>query len=314
MSLPKSFFNALRVAKIIDDWEDPSFCWKKAFISAAFSQAAYHHIPEFELENINRANLIPCSTYRQALQTGRFQDIQILEKESELPMLIHSSSLFVSVVFKVDQVVFVSLRGTQQLYDWFVNIQVGKMKNPNFPPSRGEQRFHSGFYKAIGREMGKLSDAIVEKFGNTIFVCATGHSLGGALAAILNATKNSWVDSRPFHYRFEEENVFKPKIICCYTFGMPRYGNFNTIVGLPGPYHVYNKNDIVPTVPPRMLGYEDCLNEYCISGNGKIEDTNRKGNSFGQFIFKLLTKKGILEHDIELYVNRIQALAGINSR
>lgn len=309
MSDNKRLWEAIRAAKDIDDWGERSFSWEKAYISSVFSQTAYKHIPEYELKNVDRANLIPCSSYRTAFQVGKIQDFQFSSNESDLPLLTFSGTLLVSVVLEVNQIVFISLRGTQQLYDWFVNLQISKVKSQlHMGCGGGGYWFHKGFYSAIVRELNKLSDTISERFGRQNNIYTTGHSLGGALAAILNAKVGAWRKHRCCGPS-QSYGRFRHDVIGCYTFGMPRYGDLDTVVDLPGPYHVYNKEDIVPTVPPRFLGYEDCLDEFCISGSGEVLQNNRKGNTFIGFIYKLLTKQGIREHDIELYVDRTQALS-----
>lgn len=307
----EEIWEAIRSARNIQDWQDSSFSWDKAYLSAVFSKAAYLHIPEFESDNINRAYLIPCSTYRKVIQKGLVQDYRFSENKSDLPVLTYSSSLFVSVIIEVDQIVFVSLRGTQKLYDWFVNVQVSKIKWLPSGCFGGDYLFHRGFYKAIVKEMKHLGDEISKRFGENRNIYSTGHSLGGALAAILNATAGARKFLKHPCHPWPRYNNFQHDILGCYTFGMPRYGNFNTVIGLPGPYHIYNKHDIVSAVPPKFMGYDDCLEEYCISGVGQVKKPVVKGNSFGSFIYKLFSKKIIQDHDIELYVNRVHAFSHI---
>lgn len=97
-------------------------------------------------------------------------------------------------------------------------------------------RYHAGFYKAYEKLLPCFNPAIK---ANTKPLYITGHSLGGAIAIItaLNMPINS----------FE----------ACYTFGSPRVCNHK---GLPlaenkAIFRVINGNDIVPSLPPRFLGY-----------------------------------------------------------
>lgn len=90
----------------------------------------------------------------------------------------------------------------------------------------------------------------------------------------------------------------------CYTFGMPRYGNRYAVTQLEHPFHVYNEKDFVPTMPPRFLGFHDCPDEYCLTGEGRLLRPYNKGSTGFQHRngrFRLL---GASKHKIERYLER----------
>lgn len=127
-------------------------------------------------------------------------------------------------------------------------------------------------------------------------IYVTGHSLGGAMSAILHS---------------EFALINKPKSIVthsCYTFGMPRYGNKQAIESLENPFHIFSRNDVVPTVPYKWLGYENSQYERMLDGNtiSKLSYRNNKG--VWDNISSLFTLTAIYEHYIEVYVKRMRKL------
>ena len=114
----------LKKAKEIENWEDRAFCWNKAYIAAELSKVAYLHIPQYELQNANRVNLIPCAKYRKLVKSSEALDYH--SNNDNFPYRVVETPLVVSVVVKVSDVVFVSMRGTEKLYDWFVNLNAFK--------------------------------------------------------------------------------------------------------------------------------------------------------------------------------------------
>ena len=89
-----------------------------------------------------------------------------------------------------------------------------------------------------------------------------------------------------------------------YTFGMPRYGGLGAICSFDGPYHIYKKRDLVPTVPLRSMGFSDCSREYMLEDSGIVAPTERT-DTFGLagHIPKLITS--IRAHSIEGYADSL---------
>ena len=104
---------------------------------------------------------------------------------------------------------FIGFRGTKLLYgaDWTVNTHFGRTQVPLVPHRNGAGHFHSGF----AEEAHRISLAVVERVNDLSLpkptrVFLTGHSLGGAVAAISG-----------------EYLRFGPTAIC--LFGAPRYAD-----------------------------------------------------------------------------------------
>lgn len=285
MEVTERITEAWNVINSVKDWNDESFDWNKAYVASIFSKVAYLHIPEYELKNSNRANLIPCEEYREIIKSG---------KRSSLPEILRSSDLSdffiverpyaIAVTVKVKNILFISMRGTQKLYDWLVNLNA--MRSRPHPNKDIDIYFHKGFHKAATSCIDEIFSEIAKRYGKDNKIYVTGHSLGGALAAILHGLLNEDF----YRYRYNSRNRINDKFrtLSCYVFGMPRYGNFHAMEHFVSPYHIYNQGDIVPTVPSKYFGFEDGLIEYCLNTEGYIDHSKIKGNSFIKFIYGLV--------------------------
>ena len=98
--------------------------------------------------------------------------------------------------------------------------------------------------------------------------------------------------------------------VCAYTFGMPRYCGLGSVCSFPGPHHIYRKEDLVPTVPLRKMGFSDSSKEYEITDTGSIALTERT-DTFGLagHVPKLLSS--IKAHSIEGYAGLLAQATGI---
>ncbi|WP_235885379.1 lipase family protein [Paenibacillus cymbidii] len=140
-------------------------------------------------------------------------------------------------VLESERDVIVAFRGTGSTVDWISDMIARQCK---YPFVRDAGWSHTGFtdiYRSMRRAVVSLVDSCNDGTGRPVYV--TGHSLGGALAA-LNAT--DLAGNRP-----------EADIRVC-TFGAPRAGNpefagaFNRTVADSRRYH--NEFDIVPHLPP----------------------------------------------------------------
>lgn len=102
-----------------------------------------------------------------------------------------------------EDVVVVAFRGTQEIKDWYSNLNV-KMVSYN---EEAEEYIHQGFYKAVQALYKQITDAIAKSTsGRKKTLIVTGHSLGGAMAAV-------------FSILFEDRS--KEHIDLLVTFGQP---------------------------------------------------------------------------------------------
>ncbi|KAL8801648.1 MAG: hypothetical protein Q9200_006875 [Gallowayella weberi] len=109
-------------------------------------------------------------------------------------------------------------------------------------------------------------------------IIVTGHSLGGAVAT-LAAAELRRLDG---HFLAETE---------LYTFGSPRIANDVAAEWLSGQsrfsWRITNENDIVPRLPPHILGYHHTEPEYWIYDHGdnpsRVDIQWRNWESFGDW-------------------------------
>ncbi len=115
-------------------------------------------------------------------------------------------------------------------------------------------RVHRGFKREVDDLWPRLEQALVN---NTRTLWFAGHSLGGAMAAICaGRCKLSYIKSNP---------------TALFTYGSPRIGNrrYVNYVQLET-YRWVNNNDIVPRVPPALLGYRHKGQEVYLNAYGKV--------------------------------------------
>jgi hypothetical protein len=297
MEFNQRFSDAMYVARSVTDWDKPQFSWTKAYIASVFALAAYQHIPRYELRNAKRAKLIPCDWYQEFFKSQTsIATAQSLSKLGDASFSIIERKMVVVVLAKTQKTLFISLRGTQDFYDIFADFDIRKVY---FPPDRRSLiQFHRGFFEAVASCLPEVVERVAEQMKDDIFLYITGHSLGGAMAAIMNAQLKD-----RFHWGCWRDQYYGMPI-SCYSFGMPRYGNRYAVSQLPYPYHIYNDKDMVPTFPPRFLGFADSLNEYCLTAGDKLLRPYEKGGGVFRFRGGKICLLGFAEHRIESYIER----------
>jgi triacylglycerol lipase len=133
------------------------------------------------------------------------------------------------------ETVFIAFQGTDPLLaaNW----------STNFRFETDADGIHSGFRAALDAVWDDVKEVLTRVPTSRIIL--TGHSLGGALAALCAE-------------RMESDLGLKP--IAVYTFGMPRVGTtdftrqYNRRLGSIT-FRFIHGHDLVPTVPPSSLGF-----------------------------------------------------------
>lgn len=302
----RHFNEAKHVASTISDWTDHRFTWKKAYVSAVFASTAYEEIPEFELKKSKRAKVIPCERY-QALfarlkTTGQRASMDQLDTGIPVEVVVRRNCVI--TIAKLPNVIFVSFRGTTLSFsDFKADLDARKVKYRYGYSTR--VRLHQGFFEAVTECIEEINDRVTAMTRDAYLpVYVTGHSLGGAMAAIYHAMVNDEnlrqlgrLGVAPIHSE-----------IACYTFGMPRYGDVEAKVMLPQPYHIYNELDAIPTLPPKFLGFADSVNERCLNAIPELISINKKGSFFLRSGKGIATVLGVSDHRMERYVARTDAM------
>lgn len=294
-------------------WNEPGFDLKKAYVCALFSELTYYRIPEFELKDANRINLIPCLAHQRAVREGsaiEFDRTMRSKDFGQFFVVIRRYAVVVGV--RTPNMIIVAVRGTKYLYDWMINLHATKhlIQERRQVETYGRVGFHNGFFRAVfgclepvGIEINKLHSGSDEK----IPIYVTGHSLGGAMAAIMHAV---WTRTHPKIHAFSNHVSYAVDTDASYTFGMPRYGDMSAVTQYATPYHLYNELDIVPTVPPRWLGFENCFSEYKLDGSSVENVQSRESVKFASWLMRLMTGKGVANHAMEIYRERIGEAVG----
>jgi triacylglycerol lipase len=135
---------------------------------------------------------------------------------------------------------YVVFRGTVTISEWLKNIKLAQRAYEFIPMGGNTEVGFTEVYGSIHEDIIEAVEDVIGGGGITqVFV--TGHSLGGALAAL----------AAP---ELADRLMVKPAV---YTFAAPRAGNrtfsqrYNALIN-PS-WRVVNRHDLVPTLPPRTV-------------------------------------------------------------
>ena len=194
-------------------------------------------------------------------------------------------------IFANDDDAVVVCRGTEP-HDWNdvrADLQLGTVV------AESVGRVHRGFKREVDDLWPRLEQALVN---NTRTLWFTGHSLGGAMAAICaGRCVISYIRSNPR---------------ALFTFGSPRIGNgrYVNYVQLEA-YRWVNNNDIVCRVPPAWLGFRHKGKEVYLNAYGEIRELTswqRVKDRWRGFVRSLRDGRldHFADHSIGRYVECIQ--------
>lgn len=200
------------------------------------------------------------------------------------------------LVLENDEVLVLAFRGTEvkELSDIAADLKAWRCKSDT------TGRVHAGFYDyldALWTPLYKHINARVRKNKNLYI---TGHSLGGALAILAGSRLQS-------------------RVKAVYTYGAPRVGNRKWLKNLLFDHHRFvNNNDIVPRVPPILIGFRHCGTEKYIDYDGdlvkmtfwaRIKDSVRgHWDSWKKFKFF----DSVRDHSIDEYISKIRKIKNID--
>ncbi|MCS5697883.1 trypsin-like peptidase domain-containing protein [Cyanobium sp. FGCU-52] len=199
----------------------PVFSWPTALSLGRASELVYRTEAEVE---------------RQARDWG-FRSCDFVEQGAAQGFLAASADL-----------VLVCFRGTESTADWLSNLKVTPKVVDELSGS-----VHAGFWDQFEALRAQLERLMAPHSQLPLLV--TGHSLGGAIAALAAAT---WAPSRPLR--------------ALYTYGQPAVARGSALDqladALAGRYHrLVNDSDIVPRVPP---GYRHAGHLLYFDSKGRL--------------------------------------------
>jgi len=155
-----------------------------------------------------------------------------------------------------DEIVLVTIRGTQMSEDWQDVAIDGFHPLIPAPPSWGLFGVHAGFFIAASSVFDLIADTVSPLLTNDRKLWITGHSLGGAMSSLIA-------------YRLQVVNNINIEGV--QTFGSPRVGNYywtwaNGFTGMANKtYRWVAEGDTVTTFPFRDL--KDIINPIFTPGN-----------------------------------------------
>jgi hypothetical protein len=285
---------ALALVRSIN-WNDNRFDQGKARCLALFSEISYYKITEEEYRRPRRAKVVPCETYQRAIVNGVRIDFDTVVRQIDFGDFdIIQTHGFVAIVFYIGSLIIVAVRGTKFLYDWKANLRCGKIAIPINDSSRIS--FHSGFLKEAQLLTFHLYERIEHRLNNSQIIIA-GHSLGGAIAGIL------------FGIGLERHSFWGSshrEINQCYAFAAPRYTEFTTLLRMKNPYNCINDFDIVPRVPPKILGYSNSVYEFDLKGAPYTDIEQSEKSKLRHWLIALITGEFLDNHSMETYRRKIR--------
>lgn len=141
-----------------------------------------------------------------------------------------------------------------------------------------------------------FSEIKKRKFPKPTHVFLTGHSLGGAVAALT-------------------ERLFPLGLTSTCIFGSPRYCNLAAYycAAQDPPTQIQRVGDIVPAVPPKQMGYADHPYQFDTSGEFVLKPIGNFEWSHLRWCAALFFGKGLVPHNMELYRKELGEPAGSKS-
>jgi Lipase (class 3) len=279
-----------------NNWHDKAFNLEKAYVSSLFCKLAYLHVPSHELATHDGIKLVPCFAYQAIARSMVPMDVRLLLQQADFQesFVIDTFPGVIIVGVKTPKVIMVAIRGTRTiaLSDWKVDLNaLHHETNCNGSPIK----LHAGFYGAISAAVLSLESKL-RGFGDDIPIYVTGHSLGGAMAAMAHGLWNAacgWGSGGIVSHS-------------CYTFGMPRFGDQLAIGTLRLPHHIENDRDDIPTAPPAALGYAGVPAACVLHGQTFPYLALRKRRKIPAVTLLLSLPLGpIVNHYMELYIDQV---------
>ncbi|PLB52143.1 alpha/beta-hydrolase [Aspergillus steynii IBT 23096] len=186
-------------------------------------------------------------------EAGNCPSVEKAETETLSEFFANDEYGDVAGFFAVDstnKLLILSFRGSRTIDNWIANLDFGLDKVEDL--CAGCQA-HGGFYKAwqaVADDITASVKSAVDKYSGYKLVF-TGHSFGAALASFAaTALRNDGFE------------------IDLYSYGSPRLGNkalATYITGQGTNYRITHTNDIVPRLPPSILGFTHFSPEYWIT-------------------------------------------------
>ena len=244
LGAPPSVFQVLRDLLMSPVWSSNDQEPAKAYALSLFAQLSYLKRSGFDVEGSDRYDFIPSEDLDEIIQAGGDEgvDLESALAEVDLPFLIMERPNFTYIATYRSDFAIIAVRGTARASEWLINLDAQAVDGrPGAPPEH-----HLGFmrevFEGLAEMRKKLGPALDQRR-----VYVAGHSLGGAIAALLAPRLRGGQTA--------------------YVFGSPRFGNAGAVAAAP-PYAYVRLDDLVPHLPPTALGYADAAPRLDVLGDG----------------------------------------------
>ena len=261
-------------------WGDNTREPAKAFALSCFAQLSYMRLSRYDVEASDRYDFIPSEHLDDLISTRQGVRLEQVFAEADLPLLVVERPFFTYLATYRSDFAIIAVRGTAKASEWLTNLNAQAIGD-------AEPDYHPGFLREAWDGMIELR----AKLGSALdrpHLYFTGHSLGGAIAALLAPRMNGHT---------------------AYVFGSPRFGNARAVAAAE-PYAYVRPDDLVPHLPPTGLGYADAASRLELVGDG--EPVQAAG---WPTLKSWLTpgRRFAVQHGVEGYCRHLARTAGVAS-
>ena len=159
---------------------------------------------------------------------------------------------------KKDDEIILAFRGSSNFDNWVTNLKFDKVKYKDVPKAEVHYGFNQAYEEVAGQVISTIKQYLAAHPSATLLF--TGHSLGAALVTLAALDIKRQLNPQ--------------RVIKFYTFGCPRVGNqaLTDYILTLFPQGLYSRvthyNDIVPHIPPSVVGYNHAGNEVWYMNKG----------------------------------------------
>jgi hypothetical protein len=268
----------------------------KAAAMSIIANMAYCDVSSEERKNAHRAKVVPSVLFQEIIRSEKIDFPEAMRSLDFPDITFLRTKRYVAAVIGVRDLILVGVRGTQFAYDWKINLKILTRPGELFGMSA---RFHAGFLKDAEELSVLIEEYILQRYSaksmaGEKMIYFSGHSLGGAIAAIL----------RHMRIHVSEQIKWPPDEVSasdCYVFGSPRVGRSTAMLDMQQPNAIRRYLDIVPYCPPKLIGYRDFQNQLLPKGSPYLLGSGPEFHLFGLWIVGLAFKKFLAEHSMEQY-------------
>lgn len=313
------------LSSILEDpsvnWSNPAYDVKKAYVMSLFAALAYEFLFDFEINDLERIKVVPSFWFQQRAEQGLTVNSELLRKRLGLEVVDFLEGEFAHYfIFWLRDVIVIAVRGTVPTYlaDLLADVKIMSQRECLNGSTNGS--FHRGFFSEVVKNISALNKK-VEKFGvfekprkNGVKVYIAGHSLGGAVGAILHGfwSRNNEIEMIEWNricdrFAAREDDYLSHS---SYVFGTPRICDSKTLDVFRGSFCCRNRADPFPKTPPETSGYCDLP---VVQWLEPVDPDIRNATALNIWLSNLRKYREVSNHFIDVYRRLVGELIEIES-